>query len=125
MTPLDNGSERLVSGEAERWHCTARGSGPSAQYAYTSAWSVAVSDAYGVALTGSRENVVHLWDLRSKKLSPAGKLLCVSPRLASGAPSKVSLMRVAAAGSGLFAYSNSNNGDDATLKVIVPSGKGE
>jgi hypothetical protein len=31
----------------------------------------------------------------------------------------------AASASGLFAYTNSNNDDDATLKIIVPAGKGE
>jgi hypothetical protein len=124
VTTLDDGTARVGSksyGIAdEKWHATARGSGCSAQYAYAPAFHVAVSNKYGVALTGSRESVVHLWDLRSKKTSPAGKLLSVSPRLASGTPSKINLMCVAASDSGLFAYSNSNDDDDASLKVIVP-----
>lgn len=126
VTALDDGAARVGRSYQysadDAWHATARGSGCSVQYAYAPAFHVAVSNKYGVALTGSRESVVHLWDLRSKKSSPAGKLLSTSPRLASGTASKINLMCVAASESGLFGYSNSNNDDDATLKVIVPVG---
>ena len=126
VTALDDGAALVGLGGGggsfadERWHATARGSGCSAQYAYAPAFRVAVSDAYGVALTGSRESVCHLWNLRSKKSSPAGKLLSVTPKLGGG---RASLMCVAAsATSGLFAFSCSNNSDEPTLKIVTPVG---
>ena len=56
--------------------------------------------------------------------SPIKRASTTTPRLASGNPNKVTIMCLAASSrtSGLFAYSNSNNGDDATLKMLVPCG---
>lgn len=109
----------------EQWHATASGSGPSKQYRHAPAHRLAVSDALGIAVSGSQfESVAHLWDLRSTKSSAKGKQIGSTPRLASGNPNKCNVMCLAASSgaSGIFAYSNSNNGDDATLKMLVPSG---
>ncbi len=105
----------------DAWHATTRGSGPSAAHAYAPAHAVAVADGAAVAFTASQnEPFGYVWDLGSSKKSAAGKMHCKTPRLASGTPSKVWVMCAAASASGLFAYSNSNNGDDATLKIVVP-----
>ena len=107
----------------DQWHATSSGSGPSKQYRYAAAHRVTVDANAGVALTGSQfEPVAHLWDLRSTKSSAKGKLLCSTPKLATGAPRKVTIMCTAASSTtGLFAYSNSNDADDATLKFVVPT----
>lgn len=126
VAALDDGTARVHRSNYpdEQWHATASGSGPSKQYRFAAAHHLAVSDSLGLAVTGSqRESVAHVWDLRSTKTSAKGKEACTTPRLAGGNPNKVNIMCLAAASaSGLFAYSNSNNGDDATLKLIVPSG---
>ena len=127
MAALDDGTERVhhSSRPDEQWHATASGSGPSKQYRHAPAHCIAASDSLGIAVTGSQaESVAHLWDLRSTKSSAKGKQVCTTPRLASGNPNKVSIMCLAASSgaSGIFAYSNSNNGEDATLKMLVPSG---
>jgi hypothetical protein len=109
----------------EQWPATASGSGPSKQYRYAAAHRLAVSDTLGIAVTGSQfESVAHLWDLRSTKSSAKGKQIGTTPRIASGNPNRANIMCLAASSgaSGIFAYSNSNNGDDATLKMLVPSG---
>lgn len=128
VAALDDGSTvsaHRSSYPDEQWHATASGSGPSKQYRHAPAHRLAVSDALGMAVTGSQhESVAHLWDLRSSKSSAKGKQVGTTPRLASGNPNKVTIMCLAASSrtSGLFAYSNSNNGDDATLKMLVPCG---
>ena len=77
------------------------------------AWDVALA-ALGEAFQRRHEGITY-----------GGPGLCTTPRLASGNPNKVAVMCIAASSSasGIFAYSNSNNGDDATLKMLVPSGK--
>lgn len=127
VAALDDGTvcARRSSYPDEQWHATASGSGPSKQYRHAPAHHIAVSDALGIAITGSQfESVAHFWDLRSTKSSAKGKQVGTTPRLASGNPNKVDIMCLAASSSasGIFAYSNSNNGDDATLKMLVPSG---
>lgn len=121
---LDDGARLATHAHADdAWHATSSGSGPSKQYRHAAAHNVVVDGDAGVAFTASQfEPVGHLFDLRSKKSSAKGKELCATPKLAGGAPSKVSIMCAAAsAATGLFAYSNSNNGDDATLKFVVPA----
>ncbi len=104
----------------DEWHCTSRGSGGSKGYPYAPAHYVAVSNKYGVAMTGCYyENAVHFYDLTSKKSSANGKRVCKRGSLASGR--RVDLMCVAASElSGVFAYSCSNREDDPTLNLLVP-----
>ena len=130
VAALDDGTALVhhSSYPDEQWHATASGSGPSKQYRFAPVHCLAVSDSLGIAVTGSQfESVAHFWDLRSTKTSAKGKEICATSRLASGNPNKVNIMCVAASSSasGIFAYSNSNNGDDATLKMLVPCGVGK
>jgi hypothetical protein len=52
---LDNGKAVLPSPSVPdaQWHASATGSGPSKQYRYAAVHRVAVSEAAGVAMTGS------------------------------------------------------------------------
>jgi hypothetical protein len=127
VAALDDGTAlvRPSNYPDEQWHATASGSGPSKQYRFAAAHHLAVSDSLGLAVTGSQwESVAHVWDLRSTKTSAKGKQVCTTPRLAAGNPNKVKIMCLAASSSAscLFAQSNSNNDDDATLKLIAPCG---
>lgn len=122
--------KRVVSegGYKERsWHCTSNGSGGSKGYPYAPAHVVAACPGVGVAFTGTQfEPVGHLWDILTDKVSPAGKLLTKTPKLAQymRGPGKVQIMTCAFAPSGrVLAYVNSNDADDDTLKLVWPVGK--
>ena len=113
-------------GPERAWHATSNGSGGSKAYAYARPQFLAACPGLGVALTGSQsESVMHVWDVLTPKSSPAGKLLSKTPKLADTCrPGRALLMNVAFAPSGrVLAYSNSNDADDATLKLVWPVGK--
>lgn len=133
VATLHDGSALLPSqggdpyGPERSWHCTSNGSGGSKGYPYAPAQFVAAAPGVGVAFTGSQfEPVAHLWDVLTPKASPTGKLLVKTPKLADycRGPGKVLLMTCAFAPSGrVLAYTNSNDADDATLKLVWPVGK--
>jgi len=82
-----------------------------------------VHSASGVAFTGGQaEPVGHIWDLTCAKVSPQSKLVTKTPKFASGSAHKVNLMCAGFSPSGLLALSNSNNTEDATLKIVRPAG---
>ena len=79
--------------------------------------------ACSVAFSGGQcEPFGHLWDLSCGKVSPQSKLLAKTPKFASGSVHKVNLMCAGFSSSGLLALSNSNNAEDATLKIVRPAG---
>lgn len=66
--------------------------------------------------------MLHFYDLESKNVTQQGKLLSRVKKLADGLrPSRADggpAGLIAFSPSGLLAYVNSNDGDDATLKII-------
>jgi hypothetical protein len=124
LAALHDGEE-LCSDDAwaeQSWHATRRGSGCSKQYCYAPATLLSVHSPSGVAFTGSwNENCAHVYDLESAKATPAAKLLGTLPKLAEGR--RVSVFLAKFAPSGLLAYGNSNDRDDATLVLVRPAGK--
>ena len=108
-------------GVDESWKATRRGSGQSKQYAYAAATLLCVHRS-GVAFASSwSENGGIVFDLDSRKASPAGKTLCQAPKLSTSSK-KFNLQLVCMSPSGLIATSNSNYHDDPTLVVLRPTG---